>query len=623
VRRPSPGRTLASGRRRLGGARYFLADVGYAIGRVVRRVLRFLARFPVAIWRGVAGFWRSLSVIARRRLVAAVVVAAAIITFLAAAVPNLPCEFPGGDSCAPADDAAQIVPADSLVYLHANVDPDTEQYDAATALTAQVPLFTQQLVDRTLALVPGPGGGAPNFERDIAPWFGGEAALALVPSVGRSGDLVVALEVDDSAGATEYADSVAAGQPSTEDYRGFEVTVDERGVASAQVGGFLVIGSRAGVRAVIEAASGESESPPIAGDAVAEEALGELPDHRLAEAYISPEGAADLARSSGLLRTLAPLIAPDSTRGAAAAISASGDELELSVRSLLDPELERSSPNFFSAFPEFEPELPQKLSDQALAYLGLGAPGQTVRELLAQAGAGAPGIADSFSDLVRSLKRRDAVDLEADLLGSLGDEAAFAVEPGAAGGGGQGGSGVPYLQFLARGVDEEKTRQALANLQGPLSQAASPGGDLQAPVFGEQEVNGVQVHSLRISPTIDLAYAIFDGLAVIATDPAGVAQVASGEGGLDSDGSYEQATDGFSEEPSLLAFFDLRRLLAEGFAIGLAQVPAFNTFADDFRHLDALGLQVQASADEISTDSRLVLSEPPADDESAPAPGDD
>jgi Protein of unknown function (DUF3352) len=623
VRRPSPGRTLASGRRRLGGARYFLADVAYAIGHFVLGVLGFLARFPIAIWRGVSGFWGSLTVIARRRLLAAVAVAAVIIAFLAAAVPNLPCELPGGDSCPPTDDAAQIVPADSLAYLHANVDPGTDEYDAATELAAQLPLFTQQLVARALALVPGPGGGAPDFKRDIDPWFGGEVALALLPRSGRGGEPVVAFEVDESAGTTEYAKSIAAGQPSTEEYRGFELTVDERGVASSQVGGFLVIGSQAGVRAVLETGSGDSQSPALAGDDVADEVRDELPDHRLAEAYVSAEGAADLARSSGALRSLAPLIAPESTRGAAAAISVSGDELELSVRSLLDPELEKSSPNFFAAFPEFEPELPEKLSDQALAYLGLGAPGQTVRELLTQAAAGAPGIADSFRDLVRSLKKKDAVDLETDLLSSLGDEAAFAVEPASAGGE-QAAGGVPYLQFLARGVDEEKIRQSLANLQGPLSEAASPGGDLQAPVFGEQEVGGVQVRSLRVSPTINLAYAVFDGLAVIATDPAGVAQVASGEGGLDSTGSYERATGGFSDESSLLAFFDLRRLLAEGFAIGLAQVPAFNTFADDFRHLDALGVQVDASNEQISTDARLVVTEPPADQESpAQGPGSD
>jgi hypothetical protein len=142
---------------------------------------------------------------------------------------------------------------------------------------------------------------------------------------------------------------------------------------------------------------------------------------------------------------------------------------------------------------------------------------------------------------------------------------------------------------------------------------------LQAPVFGEQEVDGVQVHSLRLSPAIELAYAVFDGLAVIATDPAGVAEVISGDGGLDESGSYERATDGFPSDPSLIAFLDLRDLVEAGYAIGLAQVPAFNTFAEDFRHLEALGFEVQGSDEEIATDARLVLGEPPEGDDSGAA----
>ena len=46
------------------------------------------------------------------------------------AVPNLPCQLPGGDSCPPADDAAELVPGDALAYVHANLDPETEQYRA-------------------------------------------------------------------------------------------------------------------------------------------------------------------------------------------------------------------------------------------------------------------------------------------------------------------------------------------------------------------------------------------------------------------------------------------------------------------------------------------------------------
>jgi Protein of unknown function (DUF3352) len=595
------------------GIRYFLGDLAFAVRGFFGRILR-----PVG--RG----WTSLSIHARRRLVALAVVAAAAVAFFALAVPNLPCEFPGGDTCPPADDAAEVVPADSMAYLHINVDPDTDQFRAATEIAGEVPLFTEQIVDRALAALPGQVSSSADFSREIAPWLGGEIAIAQLPGGRPSGETAVALEVDDSGAATDYAAGLATGRTTTESYRGFDVTVDERGLATAQAGGFLLIGSRDGVRAMIETASGATDAPPIASDPTADEIRDQLPDDRFADVYVSPAGAAEaVSRRSAGIPALAPFISPGTTRGAAAALSASSDTLQLSIRSALDPEREKASPSFFAAFPRFAPELPQRLSADALAYLGIGAPGTTVKAVLTQAAADAPGIAKGFKHLVKQVKKGGGVNVESDLLTSLGDEAAIAVEPG-------GGSpatltgGIPYLQFIARGVDEDKARAALAALEGPLADAISAGGESQAPVFGSSEVDGVQVHSLRLSPAINLAYAIFDGLAVIATDPAGVGQVASGDGGLDESKAYEQATDGFDDQSSLIAFLDLRDLLTEGFSIGLGQVPAFNTFAGDFRHLEALGLQVEASDDSISTDARLVLGAPPAPEESAPpAPGSD
>ncbi len=169
---------------------------------------------------------------------------------------------------------------------------------------------------------------------------------------------------------------------------------------------------------------------------------------------------------------------------------------------------------------------------------------------------------------------------------------------------------LPYLLFLASGVDEDRVREALASLQGPLADEVSPGSELQAPVFGQEEIEGVEAHSLRLSAAIEITYAVFDGLAAIATDPAGIAAVAGGEGGLAEGGLYESATEGFPERPSLLAFGDLGALVAAGEAAGLAEDPAYATFAGDFRSLDAFGLAVGNADDVLSTDARLVLRDP-------------
>jgi hypothetical protein len=606
VRRPNPGRTLASARERLRGA------VGAGSGALAR-IGRALVRVPRSIGRGISGFWRGLSIYARRRLVAALGVAIVLLLFFGLAVPNLPCQLPGGDSCPPADDAQELVPADALAYLHANLDPETEQYELAADVADRVPIFSRQVSDRALAQLPGAGGAAPDFEREVRPWFAGEAAVTVIGGTGRA-ERVELLEVSDAEGATEFATSVVAGAPTTEEHRGVELMIDRRGIAAAQVEGFLAIGARDGVRAVIDTATGADEIGSLAEDETASELRDELPDHRLVEAYVSEDGIGELiAADRGTLGTLTPLLAPGASRGAAASLVATEDGLELAVRSALDPERAESSPGFFDAFPAFEPALDERLAADTLGYIGIGEPRRTVRALLAQATAQAPGIAAGFEDLVRSLRREGEVDVERELLDALGGEAAFALARHSA----ESGPALPFVEFVAHDVDEEAARRALASLQGPVIEAVGSGGGLQAPVFGQQQIGDVQARSLRISPTVELPYAVFDGLAAIATDPAGIERLVDGEGGLDSSESYERATEDFDDEVSLLAYLDLAGLVELGETLGLAEDPVYATFAGEFRRLEALGLAVASGDELLSTDARLLVSEPEPAEEDA------
>ena len=578
-------------RERLRRARYVVSDVIFVVGSGFATVGRRVA----GAGRGLEAAWRRLPLAGRQVVAGVLAFILLAVLFVAVAVPVLPCEFPGGDQCPPDDEAAEVVPADALVYAHVNVDPDTEQYERLSATADSAPGFSQQIALRALALIPGPGGGQPDFAKDISPWFGGEAAVAVLPG----SDRVVLLEADDAAGARKYAETLAEDLAEPEDYRGVELTAHGDDLASAQVDGFLAMGSPSAVRAAVDTATGARGATSLAQDAPASAVRDELPDHRVAELWISRDGATDLVgASSGTLGSLAPFLSPGSTEGAAVAVSAGEGELSIAVRSALDPDREKASPGFFAAFPSFDPSLTERLAADALAYLGIGDPGRTVRELLGQAAAEAPGIASGFEDLVGALRREDDVDIEKQLLHALGDEGAFAIEPR---------EQLPYLEFVSEGVDEDAARRALAALQKPLADSVDPESGLQAPVFREEDIGGVDARSLRISPVIELTYAVFEGLAAIATDSAGIAQLVEGEGGLDEADAFERATEGFEDEVSLLAYFDLRQLIEEGFAIGLAEVPAFNTFAADFRSMEALGLSVRASEDALATDARLVL----------------
>ena len=572
-----------------------VADLLYVAGRGVATAGRSVA----GLGTGIGSAWRRVPLGVRQGIAGALALAVLLVAVIALAVPVLPCEFPGGDRCPPPDEAAEVVPAQALAYVHLNADPETEQFEQLVGSADAVPGFRQQILARALALVPGPGGEPPDYAVDIEPWFGGEAAIAIIPGPGTSTERVVLLEVADGEGARGYAESVATGLPEPEDYRGVELTADQRDVATAQVEGFLALGSRSGVRAVIDTATGARGASSLADDGSAGDVRDELPDHRFLEFWVSRAGATDLVAASGeTLGSLAPFLSPASTEGAAVAVFAGEDDLGVAVRSALDPEREQTSPGLFTAFPSFEPNLTDRLADDSLAYLGIGDPGRTVRELLGRAAAEAPGVASGFDDLVEALRREDDLDIEKELLPALGDEGAFAIEPRDA---------LPYLEFVTDGVEEEAARQALAALQKPLAESVDPASGLEAGGFSEQEIGGVQAHSLRVSPAIELTYAVFDGLAAISTDPAGIAGLVEGEGGLSDADGFERATEGFEDEVSLLAYFDLRRLIEEGFEIGLAQVPAFNTFATDFRNLEALGLSVRTSDDMLATDARLVF----------------
>ena len=577
-----------------GGLRWAGAALGGAAARV--------GRVPAAAVRGVRRLRLSMSASTRRRLALAVGVLAALLVIAFVAVPALPCQFPGGDVCPPSDDAIHIVPDDALAYVHVNVNPDTEQYKEARDVAARIPSLAGQVTDRLLlARVPGPNGSPPDFQRDIAPWFGGQAALAVVPAGGKAAEEVQLLQVKDAGAANKYADSVAAGTPKTSDYRNVPVSVDRRGLATAIVGGFLAIGRDSGVRAVIDAQSGAPGTGSLADDPKATAARDALPAERLADAYLSPDGIAKLVGDPhGQLATLDAAVDPTASDGVAMALVADDQGIDVDIRSELNEARAKAQPGFFAAFPDFEPKLTGSLPAGSLAYAGIADPGHALVSLLAQASANQPGLAAGVAALVQRVKQLGKVDLETELLPSLGDEAAFALQPAAS------GSGIPYLEFLSSGIDTKRADRALASLQGPIADAlnASTG---QAPNFSQSKVDGVAAHSVQVSPTVNLTYAIAGTVLLIATDPAAVKQLSDDQPTLTNDSTFKEATDGLPSSVSLLAYFNLSGLITLGEQAGLAQDPAYEVFAPEIRRLRALGLAVQETPTQLATDVRLIV----------------
>jgi hypothetical protein len=163
------------------------------------------------------------------------------------------------------------------------------------------------------------------------------------------------------------------------------------------------------------------------------------------------------------------------------------------------------------------------------------------------------------------------------------------------------------VDFVAEGVDEEQAREALADLQVPIARALDPSESGQAPVFEDQKIEGLDAPSLRISPTINLTYALFGGKLVVATDPAGVSQVKAGDRSLEDSDRFEAATDGFSDELSAILYLNLADLIGLAEREGLAADPSYALFAEEIRELDALGLAVLRAEERIETRARLTV----------------
>jgi hypothetical protein len=313
----------------------------------------------------------------RRRLLGGALIAAVVVVLALLLIPRLPCEFPGGDACAPPDEAAELVPADAQLYAHANLERDGEGYARAAEIAESVPRFSAELLDR-LALTLSDGRiRARSFEDEVRPWFGGELAYALLDAE----EEVVLLEVAEGAEevAADYADGLRKPARGDDDepleHEGTEISVDRAGLATAQVERFLAIGTPDGIRALIDTAAEEEGADSLAEFDPAREVRDELPRARLLELYASAEGADRAIAAVGFLPgPLAPLLGQGAIQELAVSLGADeARELELALRAELDSETADAA-DLAASLEPFEPALAARLPSQTLAYAGVADP---------------------------------------------------------------------------------------------------------------------------------------------------------------------------------------------------------------------------------------------------------
>ncbi len=483
----------------------------------------------------------------------------------------------GGSGNAPPNAAAAIVPADALAYVNLSLDrgrPAVSQTLKLASRFPDFPLASGALLSRLATLVAG--GRTADYARQIRPWLGGEAALALLDTTTSTAGSLLVLQVTDAARARAFVRSNGAVRAGAQ--RGTALERYPNGNELAFVGHFLVLGQDASVRAAADVAAGAGRS--LAADGTYRRASAGEPAGRVLDAYASAAGVRRLlADQGGAIGAIGSLLYEPALQGVALAVSPASRGLGVRIHSVLDPTLVNLNG---TANPAFTPTLASAMPARASLMLDVsGLDRVAPRVLNAGSSAGvAGGIGPLLSRLGTALAS-EGVNV-ADVVSIFHREAAVAVVPH-----GQ----TPTLVIVARTANPARTRTELAALEAPLAQLFAPTAkdSASAPVFNDLTVAGVTAHQLALASGLQLDYAVFRGLVVISTSQQGISAVAQRtRSTLAATTAFRAVLGDRPSRVTALVYADLGKLLPVGSSTGLTSTLAAVT--DDLKRVGAVGL---------------------------------
>ena len=457
----------------------------------------------------------------------------------------------------PGGRAAELVPASALAFARLRTDTDDPATRALARLAPKLPGY-ERARDAAFAAI-SPTAGGFDLKRDVRPWLGDEAAVALVDlGGGRFGSLLVA-KVNDKPKAEALLQRVAGARPGGR----YGKTVVRRfgDNAAAFVKGFLVAGPELAVQRSIDAARGES--PSLSDSATFERALGGA--RRPAQLYVSSRGLG--AAPAGPAAMVAALLDSPRLRAIGVTAGADDDGLRVRVRSVGTGGSHGKAAALAARVPA-----------DAMAMLAAPDAGALVA---AVERAGAKASVESVRTL---LTKQAALDVDRDLIGRLGGVAAW-LAPGDA---------APVIGVAARTDDPKRVRESLARLQDPIARALAA-DPAEPAAFASREVGGHDVYSLRVSDGFAPSYAVVGRTVVAATTPAAVeAYLARGGSRLRSSRAFRAAIPEVLPETESLGFFDVRQLLTLGEQTGLT--------AEDLRPVRVASAVIQREEDDTTAE---------------------
>jgi hypothetical protein len=500
----------------------------------------------------------------------------------------------GGDEGAkpPASDAAKLVPLETLVFASVSTDQDRQADERARDLARRFGAYesTRDALLQRLAGDDKPVDAA----KDVSPWLGDEAAVALIDTGTATAGSIVAIEVTDEDKARAFLERNPR-QAVRKDYKGHE-TIRYGQVTTAFVDGFLVIGQDPTVQRAIDRKGGGVRG--LDADATYKRAIDDLPEDRVLTGYASAAGLRRLLAPQGdVLGGVSAMLDQPALQGVALAAAPAGDdEVRLTIHSALDAAIQKRAA---SPFEQFEPSLIEEVPADSLGYLGAsGVDGALQRLVLSSIGGSGSDVTALLSRLRTELDEETGGGLERDLLKLFENEVALVI---------QSQTPAPVLSLMTKTEDEGGTRRTLDRLRDPLARLLRPKGE-EPLQWDPVDLEGSDAWTLKLPNGAAITYAVADGRLILSTTPDGVRRIVDAEDTLDDADRFQDVLSDRPERVGTLGFLDFSQLLELGEQTGLNDSRAYLRVRDDLRKITAIG--VSSSSSEGESTAEILVSIP-------------
>ena len=479
-----------------------------------------------------------------------------------------------GDA-APTDGTAQLVPPNALLYAHLSTSEGRTQDARLLEIAGRFSVLRERIPALAMALTPAAGGL--DYERDVRPWLGDEAAVALLDGGSAGPEPLLLAAVDDRAAAQRTLAKLGA-RPAGRHAGTPLLSLPPRATA-AFTEDHLVIGPAAAVSGAIDRA-GDDAPPSLAEARVFRRAAEERAGAASLELFATTFGLRRLLDgATGLAGMAGRLLMSPRLEGVHAQIAAEERGVRATARVLRAPGGEPAA---------FEPELAGNVPSGTAGFVAL--PGLDAMTALAERAGGAA----LLTDIEEALPLAAGIELE-DLLAPLGDEAVLSV---------QAGEAAPIFTLAARTRDPASTRESLARLQGAVSDRLGAGP------FEQRELRGADAFTLQVTPELEPSYAVSKGAVVASTASSGLEQLRPARSPVTAAAVLEDLMPEEGEKVEALAFIDPRKLLALGERTGLEALSS-PAARDDLSRMRNAGAVVKEDDNQpTDTTAELFLENP-------------